>query len=350
MLGMNVFNANAFQPVEMLASLRRIDYRPSFLSGLAGLIRPVPVRTEHVFIEQSSRGFQIVPFSPRGAPPNQVGGDLRNARGYQTLRFAEASRITASELSFVREEGEENMVKAVATEVAARQNKVVQDMQITKEYHLLNLVTQAKVIDSDGTTVKYDWASEFSLSIPAEVDFDLDNATPASGALRKKCTAVRRSIEIALKMGRDAAAQGVRIVGLCGDAFWDDLTAHPEVEKTYLNWQAAADLRNDHGGAWRTFRYGSLEFVNYRGTDAGATGASLSINTDKCKFFPVGTGIFQHAMSPGETFQDIGRPGQEWYSMIVRDKDRDMWADVEMYSYPLFVCTHPNALYQARRT
>jgi hypothetical protein len=36
--------------------------------------------------------------------------------------------------------------------------------------------------------------------------------------------------------------------------------------------------------------------------------------------------------------------------MIVPDKDRNMWADVEVYSYPLPVCTMPSALYQAKRT
>jgi hypothetical protein len=42
--------------------------------------------------------------------------------------------------------------------------------------------------------------------------------------------------------------------------------------------------------------------------------------------------------------------GQEFYSWMVTDKDRDMWADVEMYTYPLPICLMPSALYQARRT
>ena len=56
------------------------------------------------------------------------------------------------------------------------------------------------------------------------------------------------------------------------------------------------------------------------------------------------------AMSPGESFQDLGTLGKDSYSRMVIDKDRDAWADVEVFSYPLPVCTMPGALYQARRT
>jgi hypothetical protein len=55
-------------------------------------------------------------------------------------------------------------------------------------------------------------------------------------------------------------------------------------------------------------------------------------------------------MSPGESFADLGQLGQNFYSNIGRDTVRDWWADVEMYSYPLPVCTMPQALYRARRT
>jgi len=32
------------------------------------------------------------------------------------------------------------------------------------------------------------------VSVPTEVDFDLDNASPASGILRQRCTTAKRSI------------------------------------------------------------------------------------------------------------------------------------------------------------
>ncbi|WP_454626938.1 major capsid protein [Bradyrhizobium cenepequi] len=342
MLSMNVFTQDAFSAISLTAAIDKLDYVPGTLSRMGGLLTPVPVRTDVIWIEQRSTGFAILPFSPRGTAPHQTGGDVRDARPFRTLRYSDASRITASELFGIRDFGSETALKSLQGEVARRQFKMKQNFSLTKEYHVLNLVTQAKVLDADGTT-KVDWSTEFGQSIPAEVDFDLDNASPASGALRKKCSAVRRSMQVALK-GVGVARS---VVALCGDNFYDDLTAHPEVRETYKNWSAAADLRDSVGREWDSFPFGGITFINYRGTDDGTT---VTIGTDKAKFFPLGAGIFQWAMSPGEKFEHLGVMGQEFYSWMVTDRDRDMWADVEMYSYPLPVCLMPSALYQARRT
>ncbi|MGC2778053.1 MAG: major capsid protein, partial [Bradyrhizobium sp.] len=176
-------------------------------------------------------------------------------------------------------------------------------------------------------------------TIPTVVDFDLGNAAPAEGVIRRKCTAIRRTMQINLK----SMATPSRFVGICGDNFWDKLTSHPEVVKTYLNWAAAADLRNGYGKEWSAFRYGEIEFVNYRGTDDGTT---LGVSTNDVRFFPTGTGIFRWALSPGEKFEHLGTLGQETYSEMVVDEKRDQWADVEAYSYPLPVCTQPQALHR----
>lgn len=342
MLTMDVFKQDAFSATTLTAAIDKMDFVPDFLGGIPGLWVPDPVRTTEIWIEERETGAVILPFSPRGSAPHQTGGDKRKARAFQTQRVADASRITASELLGIRAFGSETELKQLQTEVGRRQFKIGQNFNLTFEYHRFNCLTEAKVKDKDGTVV-YDWATEFGQAIPGEVDFDLDNANPAAGAVRKKCYAARRSILKGLK----GVGTASRIVGLCGDNFWDDLTGHPEVEKTFLATQQAADLRNDHGQEWSTFRYGNIDFVNYRGTDDGTT---LGVGTDKCKFFPVGAGIFRWAMSPGESFAHLGQIGQARYSAIVTDKDRDAWADVEVYSYPLPVCTMPGALYQARRT
>jgi hypothetical protein len=342
MLTMDVFKQDAFSAIQLSTAVDKMDYVPEFLGSIPGLFEPDPVRTESIWIEERSTGAVILPFSPRGAAPHQTGGDQGKARAFKTLRIADASRITASELLAIRRFGSEVDLKDLQYEVGRRQLKIKRNFQQTMEFHRLNCVTQAKVLDSDGST-KYDWATEFSQSIPSEVDFDLDNATPAEGAVRKKCTAVRRSILTKLK----GIGTPRTIIGLCGDNFWDDLTSHPEVVKTYTGWAAAADLRNGHGAAFGMFRYGDIDFVNYRGTDDGTT---VGINTDKCRFFPAGAGIFRWAMSPGERFEHLGDLGQETYSAMVLDEQRNSWADVEVYSYPLPVCTMPQALYQAKRT
>jgi hypothetical protein len=342
MITMDVFKQDAFSSTSLTAVVDKLGYTPSLLGSIPGLFVPKPVRTTSIFIEERENAPALIQTTSRGAPPKQKGGVKSKVRGFQTVRIAEASRITSSELQGIRAFGSETELKQLQTEIAQRQALLRGDLELTLEYHRLGAV-QGKVFDADGTTVIYDWATEFGQAIPAEIDFDLDNANPATGAVRKKCNEVKRSILKALK---GLGGNGVGIGALCGDAFWDDLVSHPEVEKTYLATAAASDLRDGFGTAWSMFRYGEITWINYRGSDDSAVG----VGTDKARFFPIGAGIFPVAQSPGESFDFVNTPGLPVYSGIVTDKDRNAWADVELFSYPLFVCTMPSALHRARRT
>lgn len=340
MATMDIFAGDAFSATSLSGSLDKLGYVPGFLRGLPGLVLPAPVRTTSIFIEERENAPALIQTSERGeAPPRRV-GEKRKARGFQTVRIAQSSRIHAYELQNIRAFGQESELAQVEVEVARRQLLMRRDVELTFENMLLGLV-QGKAIDADGS-VLYDWATEFDQSIPTEIDFGLDAASPASGIVRKKCNQVVRKILTSLK---GLGGMGVRIHAICGDTFWDELTAHSEVRETYLQTQQASDLRE--GNAFQSFNYGGITWTNYRGTDDGTT---VLVPTTKAKFFPVGAGIFQWAMSPGESFDFVNTLGQELYSGVVTDKDRNAWADVEMYSYPLPVCTMPGALHQARNT
>ncbi|MFH1557425.1 MAG: major capsid protein [Pseudomonadota bacterium] len=341
MITMDVFKQDLFSATSLTAAVDKIGYVPGVLGSIPGLFQPVPVRTTSVFVEERGDGPLLINTSPRGAPPDPRQKEKRKGRSFDTVRLARNSKIQASELQNIRAFGSETELKQVQTEIARRQLLIRNDLELTLENMRLGAI-QGLVTDADGS-VLFDWATEFGQAIPVEIDFDLDNATPATGAVRKKCTAVVRSIMTNL-MGMGGAS--VSIVGLCGDAFWDDLTGHPEVEKTFLNTQAAADLRNGFGAPYQQFNYGNITWINYRGSDDGA----VSIGTDKVKFFPVNAGIFQIAYAPAETFDFVNTPGAQVYSWIVLDKDRNAWADVEVYSYPLPVCVAPSALHRGKRT
>lgn len=342
MLTMDVFSSEpAFTATSLSMAIDKIGYQPGFLGTIAGLFVEVPVRTEVIMIEERDNAPALIQTTPRGSPPEGLRNNPRAVRSFRTLRLAKRSRIQASELQFIRAFGSETEVMQLQTEVARRQGLIRNDIELTWENMRLGALTGV-VKDADGSTI-YDWMSEFTQVQPAEIDFDLDNASPATGAVRKKANQVKRQITKALKgLGGNA----VRIGAIVGDAFWDDLVSHPEVEKTFLNTTQAADLRNGFGMAWETFTYGGIQWINYRGTDDGAVGVA----TDKAKFFPIGAGIFQMALSPGESFDHVGQLGQPVYSNIVTDRDRNMWADVEAYSYPLPVCVMPSALASGRRT
>jgi hypothetical protein len=341
MAHMNIFEDDAFSCVEMSGALDRVPYVPGFLGSL-GIFESTGIRTTAATIEKREGRLALVPTTPRGAPLPQGGPRARDMRVFQTVRVAKGDRINASELQNIREFGTESELQQVATEVAGRMATLRGDLDLTHENMRMGAV-QGILLDSDGSTI-YNYFTEFGIAQPAEIDFDLDAAAPAAGVLIKKCKAVQRTM---LKAAKGLWVPGrSRIVALCGDAFWDDLIAHKDVEKTFLNWQAAADLRK--ADVYDTFPFGNIEWVNYRSTDDATM---VGVPTDSCKFVPVGVpGAFRRFNGPGETFDLVNQPGKDFFAMVVPDKDRNMYADVEVYSYPLYMCATPELLLRGKRT
>ncbi|WP_020408928.1 major capsid protein [Hahella ganghwensis] len=345
MATIDIFNNDAFSVTTMANAFRKVDFLPSMLRN-SGIFTPRYIRTKHFYIEEKDGVLSLVKTSKRGEPLEQRDRQKRKARPFETVRLAKGDRITASELADIRAFGSETEVAQVQMEVADRLNGpdgLIRDLELTWENHMLGCI-QGSVLDADGTSEIYNWFTEFGVTQDTEIDFDLDNASPASGAIRKKCSQVVRQM---MKAAKGAWIPGRTFVrAYCGDNFWDDLTAHPEVRETYLNTQQAADLRD--GIAYESFRYGGIEWTNYRGTDDGTT---VSVGTDKVKFFPVNApGVFQMIYSPGETFEMIGKRGQEVYPMIIPDTKRNMYADIEVYSYCTALCSRPKMLQRGRRT
>jgi hypothetical protein len=130
----------------------------------------------------------------------------------------------------------------------------------TLEYMRMGAV-RGIILNPDGSTL-YNLFTEFNVSQPAEVAFDLSNA--ANGAVRATCTAVVRTIANALG---GIPFQGV--YAFCSDTFWDDLIKNAEVRATYLNAVQASELRA--GVAFERFNFGGITFENYRGATTGST-------------------------------------------------------------------------------
>lgn len=340
MITMDVFSGSAFDAQSLTAAVDKVQFNPGFVSGLPNLFDPVPVRTEAIWIESRANAPALIQTSQRGTARKQKGDTAREARPFRTKRLSEASRVNASELLGVREFGSETELQQVATMVARRQKILRDDHELTIENLKLSTL-MGTTLDADGSPI-YNWATQFGQTIPAEVDFDLDNASPAAGALTRVCNTAVRSVLRGLK---GLGGGGVQIIGLAGDAFTDDFLSHSEYTATFKNMADAGQLRLSK--VFREWDFGGIHFVNYRGTDDDST---VTVGTDKCKFFPVGAGIFKWAQSPGESFDDVGSEGKPFYSRIVTDKDRNEWADVELDAYILPVCTMPQALYRAKRT
>jgi hypothetical protein len=343
---MDIFNADAFSMASLTAAVNKQPRLPTLLGDMQ-LFTVKNSMTEVVSFEENSGTLGLIQTSPRGAPLAQRQRDARKLRHLAAPRIAKGDSIQASELANMRAFGTESEMAVVQTEVAKRNAALVNDVNLTWENMRLGAV-QGIVMDADGTTTLYDLYSTFNVTQPTEVDFDLDAASPASGVLRKACAGIVRATKNAAQNGW---IQGrTYVAGLCDDTFWDQLIAHQEVRATYLNQVAAAELRGDaHTGR---LSFGGIEFIHYEGTDGSAESASVKVPTGKCKFFPVDAApdFWQVVFTPGEFFPTINQPGQPLYALSIPDRDRDAYVGLEVYSYPLFVCTRPLALQRARNT
>lgn len=342
MATMDVFNQNAFSMISLTTAVNQQPFLPTFLGSL-NLFTPRPIRTVTAAIEDKNGTLSLIQTSERGAPLVEAQADKRNVRYFRTGRLAKGSTLYAHEIQGIRAFGAESELQQVAVEVADRYARLQNDIALTLENMRLGAV-QGIVTDADSSTI-YNWFTEWGVTQPAEVDWDLDNASPASGVVRQLCNSTSRTAQRAL--GGLWIPGMSYLLGLCGDNYYDNLTQHSEVRQTYLNTQQAGDLRDNHQ-AFNSFRYGGITFVNYRGTDDNST---VAVNTDKVKFVPVNVpGLFEVAQSPGESFDFVNTPGLPVYAMLVIDKDRNAWVRPELYSYPLFYCTRPAALLRGKRT
>lgn len=337
MITMDVFRQDAFSAISMTAAIQDVETVPGFLGSL-GIFTPNPVRTTAVMVEKRGASLAIIQSDERGAPRQRRGKDRRTVRNFNTVRLAESDRLMADELQSIRAFGSETELEAAQTEIARRQMILDQDLETTMERHRLSAINGI-LLDADDSEI-YDYWDEFGVVQPAEINFDWANKT---GVKQFVAANVTRPIIRALG-GR--ATPGMRIVALCGDDFYDELQENDEYRATYLQTEAARALLEEN--VFASVKAWGVEWVNYRGTDDNST---VSIAVDKCKILPVGVpNVFQVAYSPAEGFDFVNTLGLPKYSQVVPDPTvRNEYADLDVASYPLHICTTPEALLQGNK-
>lgn len=341
MLDIDVLLDDAFSAPQLTQALEDVPYVPTFLDSL-NLFEDVPITTDVIKIEKRGQTLRLVPTTPRGAPVPQRTPDGRTMRAFATPRLANGDRLKASEIFGVRAFGSTTELETVAGELLRRLDNLRADNTLTHEYHRLGAI-QGLLVDSDGSTVIEDFFAAFGISTPTEIDFNLDAAQ--TGSIYQQLTDVQRTM---IRNSGGLWGPGASIGALAGDAFYDALIGNAEIRTTYLNQVEAQQLRKGVAPPFGNFTYGPVTFFNYRGTDDNSL---LTVPTDKVKFFPIGVrGVFQRAISPGETLDDIGTLGRPVYAMQVPDLQRNMWVDAEVYSYVLYMCTRPQMLLTGKRT
>ena len=338
MPALDIFSGSAFSMVALTDAINHMPFVPGRI-GQLGLFREQGVSTTSVMIEEREGSLTLVETTSRGAPAVQHVANKRKARSLSVPHVALEDTILADEVQNVRAFGSENMLEGVQNVVNQRLGEMASKIDATLE-HLRIGAIKGLILDADGSAVIYDLFTEFGVTAYTEVDFDLDNASPAPGAVKKKCHDIRRKIEDEL-----GVVPYDHIHAMCGPDFFDDLITHPEIEKAYERWLDGAFLRQ--GQARGSFEYAGILFEEYR----GRVGSVDFTDAAKAYFFPVGVpGLFRQYNAPADFVETANTIGLPRYAKQAVDQQFARWVMLHVQSNPLPICTRPRVLMKGKRT
>ncbi|MBF0153251.1 MAG: major capsid protein [Magnetococcales bacterium] len=324
--------------VSLTDAINKLPFVPGRI-GQLGIFFEQGVATTTVLIEEKEGSLNLVETTARGAPAIQNNTNKRKARSLTVPHVALEDTILADEVQNLRAFGSENALEGIQTVVNNRMTEMTRKIDATLE-HLRIGAIKGQILDADGTTVLYDLFQEFNVTQQSEIDFDLDNANPVAGAVKKKCHDIRRKIEDEL-----GAQPYDHIHAICGADFFDDLISHPEITDAYNRWMDGLFLRQ--GQARGTFEYAGIVWEEYR----GKVGSVEFNDAAKAHFFPVGVpGLFKQYNAPADFVETVNTIGLPRYAKQAVDQQFQRWVMLHVQSNPLPICTRPRVLIKAKRT
>lgn len=333
---LDIFNNDAFSVTRLTDAINNISFVPGRI-GQMGLFEVESVDTTTISVERKGDILVLVPPTPRGGPGTTIDKEKRDLRSLIIPHFEINDAIYAEEVQNVRAFGQERALETVMMKVAQRQRTHVNSFIATEEYARIGAI-KGVVTYADGSTLNlYD---EFGVEQEQEIAFDLGNKK--DGALRAACAGVIRKIADILG--------GIPFSGVhafCGDDFFDALIKNQEVRESYLNWQAAQELRSSYvsgGQSYGAFPFGGIMWENYR----GKVGGTAFIEGSKCHIFPTGVpGLFKTVYAPADYVDTVNTMGQRLYSRQYRmQNDKGVHLDTQMNA--LQYCTRPQVLLKGK--
>lgn len=335
---LDVFNQNAFSTVTLTDAINNVLFVPGRAGQIVGW-EEEGVPTTSIMIEEQDGELKLLNPSPRGGPGATSADKPRKARSLIVPHYQHDDFILADSVQNVRAFGNTNVLESLQDRVNTKLEQHVRwKLDPTLEFQRVGAV-KGIIINADGSTL-YNLFTEFGVSQAAEVDFDLDNAAPAKGALRGVCDDVDRTMADAL-----GSVPYTGIHALCGTDFWKNLIAHQEIHEVYLASQTmAVALLNPM--AYKTIKVGNITFEEYRGKN----GATPFVATDKVHLFPVGVpGLWRTIYAPADYEETVNTNGLPRYAKQYpspNGKGRHLESQMNALNY----CTRPKSLVKGKRT
>lgn len=276
----------------------------------------------------------LVPTQPRGGTPTTTGGKREDTKFFEIPHMPALDYITPDDVQNRTSAEDPNRLLTVDEVLMER----LEDIRIrhaqTLEWMRMSAL-KGLIVGGGGETL-YNLFQVFGVTKKV-INFELDNAaTDVVG----KCAELRRYYESQL---RGEVMTGIRV--LVNPTFMDLLITHPNVEKFWINWQAANEMSQ---GDRRRFVVGGIEFVEYLasstlGDDARTTVSFIDDGAGHA--FPVGTRkAFRTFFGPPYSLSGVNRPPGAEVFISPKVMDHDQGVELKSESDPLPFCHRPDLL------
>lgn len=333
---LDAFKSDLFGLVNLTASINKMPYKPQML-GASGIFSKKGIYTTDVAIEDKQGKLSLVAARARGTMPQGQTTPARTAKKIPTLYLPANDTVMADEVQNVRAFGSESEADGVSSVVNDKLQRLRDNLETTLEYQRVGAI-QGITYDADGTSVLFNWFTEFGVA-EQTVEFPFDaNANVYTGVMR-----VVRLIENALGA---TVYNGIKCY--CGDTFFDNLVSHASVKSAFQAWQQGSGFKqeqvfsmNDAQVKMRQgFVFAGVEWINYR----GQIGSNPFIPAADARFVVDGVSdLYMEAYAPAPFVETVNTKGLPTYAKQ-RTLEFDVGVEIHSCSCPVIFCTRPGVL------
>lgn len=305
---------------ELTRALAQAPYTPGHL-GAMGIFESMPLSSTLFAVEVETKDAgRVLTAMPRGAPRQQMRLDKRVVHTFGvTNQYGDEGAVMADEVLGARVAG----VSGAREIIENRRARVVNKLRRT----------------IDRTHEKLRMACLLS---PATTEFGAA-ADGVTIAVQSDATKLRQEIFNKLTLPIEAELDGLTHTGihvLCSDGYWADLIEAKSIKETYLNYQAAAELR---GAVVEQFVFGGVTWMRYRGT------SDCKIPNNEARAIPTGVSdVFWQCFAPNDTIESVGSGalGQPYYmgSKALVDSQGTKGYEISIVSHARMLCGRPKVI------
>lgn len=335
---LNIFQDDAFGLISLTQEINNVDHVPGRAGELAFANTGEGVATDMIMIEMQNTTLSVIQTSERGAPAEQESVEKRTAKAVAIPHIKLEQSFQASQFRNVRAFGSTSEIAGPKNVISRQMAKHAARHDLTLERHRLGAL-RGRVLDADGALI-LNLYTLFGVSEPTAVDFStvLTGETTELPLVRTKCHELQRTMQRTAKIAWPGSA---KIWAFCGDNFFDMLVESSSVRATVAGTDAARAVLGD-SYVNGVIYFGGVFWENYRGTDDNAT---VAIDTDDARFFPVGIpGLYSEYYAPADFMDTVDSIGLPRYAKTAVDQEFGRWVKLHTQQNPLALCNRPQVL------